>query len=99
MKAVFNLKDFLTANKETVLNDYEKLTKQFFFNGISVKDFMTTVMITMQNNNPKSEKRALNLLPVILSMAIGINSKADVVNNLDDKKREQYKGTAFMSMV
>lgn len=74
MKATFNLKDFLTANKETVLINYEKLKKEQFFNGISLKDFMILVMNMMANNNPKSDKRAAYLLPTILGTIVFNNS-------------------------
>ena len=99
MKAIFNLKDFLTANKETVLINYEKLTKQEFYNGITLKDFMLQVLNVMQNNNPKSEKRASSLLPMLISMTLVSNSRMECVNNLDDKMRAKYNGTAYMAMV
>lgn len=75
MKATFNLKDFLTANKEAVLIAYEKLTKERFFNEICLKEFMILVMNMMANNNPKSDKRAASLLPTILGTIIFNNSK------------------------
>ena len=99
MKATFNLKEFLTANKESVLINYEKLTKQEFFNGISLKDFMMQLMNLMQINNPKSEKRAASLLPDLTSMVIVSNSKIQCVNSLDDKMRAKYNGTSYMAMV
>lgn len=99
MKAIFNLKEFLTANKEVVLADFEKLTKKEFYNGISLKDFMIQVMQLMQNNNPKSEKRATSLLPFLSSNVLVENSKIFILNDLDEKKRSQYMGTAYMAII
>ncbi len=66
MKTTFELRNWLTANKETILAEYEKLKKERFFNGISLKEFMILVMNMMANNKPKSEKRCASLLPTIL---------------------------------
>ena len=99
MKAAFNLKNFLTENKAMVLTSYENLTKEKFFNGISLKDFMLQVMNVMQINNPKSEKRAATLLPSLVSMVIVNNSKIEVLNDLDAKLKAKYEGTAYMAMV
>lgn len=66
MKATFELKTWLSENRETVISVYNETAKNEFFTGISLKDFMVRVYTMMANNNPKSEKRAASLLPTIL---------------------------------
>ena len=99
MKAKFELKTWLSENREVVIEKYNKLTGEEFFNGISLRDFMIQVMKLMTINNPKSEKRAASLLHYIIGDAYVNNSKLKVVNNLDDKMRQKYEGTAYMAMI
>lgn len=95
----FELKSWMTENREVVIEKYNKLTAEKFYNGISLKDFMIQVYNLMVINNPKSEKRAASLLPDIIGNVYVNNSKIEVVNNRDAKLAEQYKGTAFMALV
>jgi hypothetical protein len=62
----FELKNWMTENRELVINVYNETSKNEFFIGISLKDFMLKVYNMMNINNPKSEKRAASLLPTIL---------------------------------
>jgi hypothetical protein len=66
MKA-FNLKTFLTANKGEVLNQFEALKKEEFYNNITLRGFMIEVMNHMSANNPKSEKKAESIFLSIIS--------------------------------
>ena len=66
MKVTFELRAWLSENRETVIAVYDRTAKNEFFTGISLKDFMSRVYTMMANNNPKTEKRAASLLPTIL---------------------------------
>jgi hypothetical protein len=65
----FELKNFLADNRETIIAQYNELTNEQFFSGVSLKGFMMDVMRRMQFQNPKSEKRAASLLPGVLGRA------------------------------
>lgn len=58
MKNQFDLKSFLTANRETVLAKYEMLKSETFFNGTDLRTFGMMVVDMMIRNNIKSEKTA-----------------------------------------
>lgn len=99
MKNQFEIKSFLSENRETVISKYNDLTRERFFNGITLSQFMVQVMNLMVINNPKSEKRASSLLLSFVGQVIVDNSKIEVVNDLDKKLSEKYQGTAFMALV
>lgn len=98
MKA-FEVKTWLSENREVVIAKYNKLTAERFFNGISLKDFMVAIMIEMSNSNPKDEKKATISLTSIMASVYVRNSSLQVVNDLDKKAANKYKGTAYMAMV
>jgi hypothetical protein len=75
MKNAFNLQNFLSANRSTIIASYEDITTNQFFTGISLKDFMLKIIGRMNDNNPKSEKRAASLLPTILGEVSFNNSR------------------------
>lgn len=99
MKTQFELKNWMTENRETVISKYEELTKEEFFNGISMRDFMVKVMNTMVMNNVRSAKRAANMLPSIMENIYYSNCEIQVVNDLDAKMKSKYEGTAYMALV
>jgi hypothetical protein len=99
MKAAFTTQNFLSENRALVIEGYNKAASSEFFNQISLKDFMVQVLNTMNNNNPKSEKRAASLLPHIVSMAIVSNTKIDATDKVTDSLRNKYNGTSYMAMV
>jgi hypothetical protein len=66
MKNAFNLKNFLSENRNTILYSYESIKSNQFFTGITLKEFMLKILSRMNDNNPKSEKRASSLLPTII---------------------------------
>ena len=72
MKNTFNLQNFLSENRNTVIEKYNEITSSQFFTGITLKDFMLKVYNDLANNNPRSEKRAASLLPTILG-AVAFN--------------------------
>lgn len=63
MKAKFELTAWLSQNRESIIAKYEALTKENFFQGQSLKMFMTEILQDMHRNNVKSEKTAASKLP------------------------------------
>lgn len=92
----FEIKTWLSENREVVIEKYNKLATEKFFNGISLKDFMLQVLSGMKEI--KSEKRAAKMLPFVIGDVYFNNSKIQN-NGLDEKFTAQYKGTAYMAMV
>jgi len=66
MKATFELKSWMTENREVVIAKYNEAAKNEFFTGITLKEFMLKVYSMMEMNNPKSEKKASSIFPTIL---------------------------------
>jgi len=99
MKASFELKAWMTENREIVIEKYNTLTNSEFFNGISMKDFMVQAYNMMVANNIKSEKRASSLLPFVLGQISADNSKVMVGRDRDAELASKYKGTATMALI
>lgn len=99
MKSTFELRNWMTQNREMVIASYKQLTNEKFFNGISLKDFMVQVYNRMVENNPKSDKRASSLIGGILESVSHNNSKIGTPNSMDAKLSAKYSGTAFMALV
>lgn len=99
MTTTFDLRNWMTQNREIVIVSYEQLTKEKFFNGISLKDFMVQVYNRMVENNPKSDKKASSLIGSILESVSHKNSKIGTPNSIDTKISAKYAGTAFMALV
>ena len=95
----FELKTWLSENREQVINSFESLTKERFYNGMTQRNFMITVMNRMAQNNPKSAKRASSLLPTILGEIVFNNSKIEGDDKTTYALRKKYEGTAYMAMV
>ena len=95
----FEIRNWMTENREVVIAKYDNLKNEPFFTGISLKDFMIAVMNLMISNEVKSEKRASNMLPTLIGCIYHNNSKISVRNDLDAKLANKYKGTAYMAMV
>lgn len=66
MKKGFELKEWMSDNREQVIEQFEKLSKEKFYNGVTIKQFMIEVLKGMERNNPKSEKRASFFLPMVM---------------------------------
>ncbi len=99
MKTTFDLKTWMTENREVVIEKYNKLINEPYFNGITLKDFMLQVLNLMVINNIKSEKRAASMLPFLMGNVYAKNSKVEVVNDRDAKLAAKYEGTAYMALV
>jgi len=66
MKAKFEITKWLSENRDTIIAKYEELENENFFQGQSLKDFMTTILNAMLMNNVRSEKRAASMLPFLM---------------------------------
>jgi len=85
MKAKFEIKNWLTENREIIVNNYSKLTAEKFFSGITLKDFMIATMNALTMNNVKSEKTATSKLPFLMANVYCANSKVGGSNWIDEK--------------
>ena len=99
MKAKFEIKNWLSQNREIVISKYEALRAERFFNGISLKDFMQEVLSAMERNNVKSEKRAASMLSFLIGEIYVDNSKVEGRDKVTEYLKEKYQGTAYMAMV
>ena len=99
MKSTFELKNFMTANRDTVIAKYNETAKSEFFSGIDLRSFMVAVMNNMQANSPRSEKRAAELLPNMIQHVIYANTTVQVRRDRDQELRAKYAGTAYMALV
>lgn len=99
MKATFELKTWLSENRETVISKYNALTNEQFFNGISLKDFMVQVIRSMEMQNIKSANRAGSMLPFLMGNVYFNNSKVTGNDSKTDVLREKYNGTSAMAMI
>lgn len=97
--ATFNLKNFLTENRNQVIEKYNLLTKEDTFNGISLRDFMMAVLRNMEANNPKSEKRAASLFSGAINNAYYDAIRVGVIIDRDAQSIAKYEGTAYMAIV
>jgi hypothetical protein len=78
MKKQFELKNWMSENREVVIAKFEALKSEKFYNGITLKNFMLEVLSAMQMNNVRSEKRAKEMLPFLMSNVYVNNSKIGV---------------------
>jgi len=70
MKAKFEIKSFLTANREQVIAKYNKVALDPHFNpNVTLHNFMGHVLNAMIFNKCASEKRALSVFPHVLGSA------------------------------
>ena len=99
MTTKFELRNWLSENREIVIAEYNSLTNDKFFNGISLKDFMVSVMKAMSMNNPKSEKRAASLLPNVMSRISADCSSIEAFDAVTARLAKRYEGTSGMALV
>jgi len=99
MKAKFELRTWLTENRETIVNNYTKLTAETYFSGISLKDFMIATMNALTMNNVKSEKTATSKLPFLMANVYCANSKVGGINWIDEKSDKARMTTGEFQLV
>ena len=95
----FELKNWMSENRETVISKYNKLTNEANYNGIALRGFMIQVMAIMQMNNIKSEKKAFSMLPIALGEVYNNNSRIVANDNVTESLKAKYDGTAAMALV
>jgi hypothetical protein len=71
----FNLTEFLKENREIVIASYDKIKGSEFFTQITLSQFMTTILNRMAQQNAKSAKRAMSILPTIIGEVSFNNSR------------------------
>jgi hypothetical protein len=64
--ATFKLNNWLAENRNQVLDFYNELSKEKFFSGVSLRDFGYEVYNGMKANNPRSNKKAKQVLVSVL---------------------------------
>ena len=95
MKAQFNLQEWMSQNRETVIAQYNALKEEKFFSGISMKDFGLSVMKGMANNNPKSANRAAALLPNVMGFVYSNNTTCGVSYSMPYAESNHAKQVAY----
>jgi len=90
----FQLNNWMTENRELVMVKFSELKEEKFYNGISTKQFGIEIWNGMVNNNPRSDKRAFQMLTQVMSNVYFNNSTLDSVQyqSANDKKRVNYFG-------
>jgi len=99
MKAKFDLRSFLTTNREIVLNSYKTASEHNFFNQISLANYMTQVFNYMVENNPKSDKKAMSVLISAIDRVSNKNTSISGSDFRTEALQAKYSGTAFMAIV
>lgn len=95
----FELKSWMTENREIVIESHKNLTTEEHYNGISLKDFMVQVYRLMEINNPRSEKRAASLLPDLMEDVYWKNKRIEGNDATTERLAKKYEGTAAMALV
>lgn len=99
MKTNFNLQQALTANRDMVINTFNKLTNEKFYDNVTLKQFMIEVMNACIANNFKSEKTMLRQLPYIMGDIYVRHSKVTCRDIETERLTAKYQGTAYMALV
>lgn len=99
MKNQFDLKSYMTAKREIVINAHVKASQSQFFNGVTLRDFMIDVYNQMALNSPKSEKRADSIIDFVVSNVVVKHTKVHANDSVTDALKAKYNGTAFMALV
>jgi predicted transport protein len=99
MKTQFELKTWLSENRNLVIEKYNALTNEPNFNGITLKEFMTKVLVTMGYNKITNEKKALTILTNVMSGIYYKNCDVEVIINRDEMLVAKYENTAYMALV
>lgn len=66
MAQKFDLMAELGARREMVIEGYNACAEHKFFDGITLKIFMTEVLAIIRNNTPRSEASLSKLLPLAI---------------------------------
>lgn len=95
----FDLIEGLKANREVVIEKYNKLAQDENFDGITLKAFMNEVVRICQMNRISSEKMLVNKLPLFLGNIYVQHSRIIAYDAVTEDLKRKYQGTSFMAMV
>ena len=74
----FNLKNWLTENRNQISDFYNQLSQEQFFSNVSKRHFGIEVYNMMSINNPRSEKKAKDVLKNVLYQLEGKHTEIGV---------------------
>lgn len=95
----FELKTWMSANRELVIAKFNLLQNEKHYTGATLKMFMMDIFNAMIRNNPKSEKRAKDLLPFVMGNSYVKFSTIKGEDKITDALRAKYQGTCAMALV
>lgn len=99
MKTKFNLLEALGSRREMVINKYNDLTAERFFDGVSLKGFMVEVMNGCVAARVTTENSLNRMLPIVMGEVYVNHSKVMATDKVTESLRKQYNGTAYMALV
>ena len=94
----FDTMAFLKENREMVIAKYNKLTEERFFDGITLKDFMTEVMNTMKRNYI-TKKNAMSTLQDVMGFIFCDHSRVMVINDRDAARKACRPNDQWMAIL
>lgn len=97
--ARFELKTWMSENRDRVSEYFEMLKEEEFYNNCSLRSFGMEVYTFMANNNIKSANSAEKTLQHALSSAYLNNSKLEAEDKKTEALKKKYKGTSYMALV
>jgi hypothetical protein len=97
--AKFELKAWLTENKETVIAKYNQLSTEKFFDGVTVRDFMIEVMQGMTNNNCKSANKASSVLPFVMGDIYFNHSTVEAFDTMTARLKSQAPNQQWAAII
>jgi hypothetical protein len=98
MKAKFELKTWMSENREIVISEYNKMTSEKFFNGCTLAQFMREVFHLMLMNNVKSERVAVSKLPYLMGNVYFQNTTVHVKDSQNLDKINEQKLANYRSL-
>lgn len=98
MATKFNITEFLSENRNQVLEAYELLTKEVGFSGISKKDFGLRVMRNL-SLNAKSEKTASKILSGIISRIVDEECEIEVLFDRDAYRKSKAPNGQWAAII
>ena len=99
MAAKFDLMQALSTRREEVIEKFNALQNERFYNNCTLKQFMVEFMNLMRENNPRSQKRFDNLFNHILSVVYYKNCSVTGNDNLTDELRKRYNNGQWAAII
>ena len=73
----FDIMAEMSARREMVIESYNAATEHKFFDGITLKAYMTEVLAIIRNNNPRSAASLQKLLPLAIGEVKAKHTRID----------------------